>query len=82
MKNLTLEVGGDADRFASEYLYERFRRAFDKRVAQGASISDEGPKRRLAFLIQGICSSGAPYNRRSDWSCIVCSTKSASLSRT
>ena len=41
-----------------------------------------GPKRRLTPLVQGPCSSGAPYNRRTFWSCNACSTESASLSRT
>ena len=38
---ITLEVEGDADRFACEFLYEKFRRALDKSDAQGKSVGDE-----------------------------------------
>ena len=40
-KNITLEVEGDADRLVCEFLYENFRRAVDKRAAQGKNIRDE-----------------------------------------
>ena len=36
-ENITLEVEGDADRFACECLYEKFRKALDKRAAQGTN---------------------------------------------
>ena len=36
-RNIALDVDIDANRFACEYLYERFRKALDKRVAHGKS---------------------------------------------
>ena len=38
-ENITLEVEGDADRFAGEPLCERDRKALDKRAALGLSLA-------------------------------------------
>ena len=38
---MTLEVEGDADRFACEFLCEKFRNSLDKRAAQGKNIRSE-----------------------------------------
>ena len=38
-KNITLEVECGADRFAGELLYERYRKALDKRAALGLSLA-------------------------------------------
>ena len=40
-RDITLEVEGDADRFACEYLHEMCRTASDKGAAQGKNIRDE-----------------------------------------
>ena len=37
----TLDVEGDADRFACEFLHEKFRRASHKRAAQGKNVRDD-----------------------------------------
>ena len=40
-KKTTLDIDGDADRFACSYLCQKFRKALDKRAAQGRDIRDE-----------------------------------------
>ena len=35
MENITLDVDGDTDRFACDYLHEKLRRALQRRAAQG-----------------------------------------------
>ena len=41
MENITLEVVGDADRFACEFFLEKFRTVLDRRLAHGKNIRDE-----------------------------------------
>ena len=60
MENTTLDFDGDACRFACHFFFEKFRRVFDKRAAQGKNIKEERVELGLSLTIAvaGLCQAG------------------------
>ena len=54
-RDITLEVEGDVDRFACEYLHEMCRKASDKGAAQGKNIRDEWNSGRDRLRLWQAC---------------------------